>query len=85
MVRELLDAESARFIELREVKKKTTTTICGQVNAKNAYGAYIGFAPFAVLDSTVVIGSDPDQSIAQLKRRLVEIMCSPASEQAPSA
>lgn len=31
---------------------------CGQVNAKNSYGAYVGFRPFVVLSGTVAIGGN---------------------------
>ena len=40
----LRDPESARF---REVKRNTSTgAVCGYLNAKNAYGGYVGEAPF---------------------------------------
>lgn len=40
----LRDPESARF---RAVKRSATTgAVCGYLNAKNAYGGYVGEAPF---------------------------------------
>jgi hypothetical protein len=41
----LRDPESARF---REVTRGGEYTVCGEVNAKNALGGYVGFRRFAV-------------------------------------
>jgi hypothetical protein len=41
----LKDASSAQFINLR---KTSLGQICGQVNAKNSYGAFPGFSHFYV-------------------------------------
>jgi hypothetical protein len=42
--RELKDPQSAQF---RDVTIRDRT-VCGEMNAKNAYGAYVGFEPFHV-------------------------------------
>lgn len=51
MQEELLDSESARFSAVCKStrtldRKKPITAYCGRVNAKNRYGAYVGFHPF---------------------------------------
>lgn len=51
----LLDPESARF---RDVGVNGDT-VCGQVNAKNAYGGYIGFRSFYVLSDGTDSGIEP--------------------------
>lgn len=46
------DPDSAKFRYVRFVQKDETADdavigyVCGQVNAKNAFGAYAGFSPF---------------------------------------
>ena len=42
---QMFDPESAKFKSVRAVDGGA---ICGFVNAKNRYGAYVGFAEFAV-------------------------------------
>lgn len=42
----LIDGQSARFRNIREV---TSGTYCGEVNSKNRMGAYTGFTGFSVL------------------------------------
>lgn len=56
---ELTDPDSAKF---RNVKITETETICGEVNAKNNTGGYVGFRYFYVSsltgEQTVWIDSD---------------------------
>lgn len=40
---DLIDPKSAEF---REVEENDYGYVCGQVNAKNRMGAYVGYAPF---------------------------------------
>lgn len=43
----LFDSESARLKDVGVFKAKDGGNIvCGQVNAKNRYGAYVGYTPF---------------------------------------
>lgn len=51
----LLDPESARF---RDVGVNGDA-VCGQVNAKNAYGGYIGFRNFYVRPDALDSGVEP--------------------------
>lgn len=47
---QLRDPGSAQIRDLRFVNGKGGETLCGEVNAKNAYGGYVGFKPFAVTE-----------------------------------
>ncbi len=64
MTDQLLDAPSARFQKLRALVDRThkgqTKIICGEVNAKNAMGAYVGFRRFVVL---------PKERMAEIDQR----------------
>lgn len=46
---DLKDPSSAQFREIH----KTDQAVCGEVNAKNSYGAYVGFKHFIVDGSSV--------------------------------
>ena len=49
---DLKDPDSAKFRDIGIYKSTTGkggVTVCGEINAKNAYGAYIGFRRFMVL------------------------------------
>ena len=54
---ELKDADSAKFRALRyKMDTPEGWTMCGEVNAKNSYGGYVGFQPFYAL----VLKIDPE-------------------------
>jgi hypothetical protein len=65
MMDKLKDPDSAKFKNL-SISKKYPWIICGEVNAKNSYGGYVGYERFiAFLDrdskSTVAnVTTDPD-------------------------
>lgn len=63
---ELLDPSSAQF---RGSKVDFSGNVCGQINGKNTFGAYVGFRWFYVQDSGVTI-DHPDATI-----KVAEIMC----------
>lgn len=44
---QLFDADSAKFMHVQVNADQTIA--CGLVNAKNRYGAYVGFRPFMVI------------------------------------
>jgi hypothetical protein len=51
--RVLFDSESARFLDVCRAEGSPkmiagATAICGEVNAKNRYGSYVGFKPFGL-------------------------------------
>lgn len=61
--RDLYDSQSARFRDVqvgRDPKPGDLRFACGQVNAKNLMGAYVGYRPFAVvMMATESKSSDP--------------------------
>lgn len=64
----LFDAESARFADLRVVSApKDEEVICGQVNAKNKVGAYVGFKRFIYVrkDGFAVVELGQDAKIPE--------------------
>lgn len=63
---ELFDPSSAQF---RSSRVKYGETVCGQVNGKNRFGAYVGFRWFEVTPSNVLI-DHPDAPI-----QVAETMC----------
>ena len=52
--RELKDPGSAQYRDIEVYDG----VVCGQVNAKNSYGGYVGFQPFLTVRSTAAIGGD---------------------------
>ena len=57
----LKDPDSARFQNVRLVPYASGKVVCGEVNAKNSYGGYVGYTPFVagVLGATIY---DPNKS-----------------------
>ncbi len=53
------DPAAAQFQNLRAAKKDIKVAVCGEVNGKNKFGAYVGFVPFSAF-------LDPVQNIAGL-------------------
>lgn len=49
LIRDFLDPDAARFRNLYLITDKVRA-LCGEVNAKNKFGAYTGFRPFYALD-----------------------------------
>lgn len=56
----LKDPNSAQF---QNVKVGYAGTVCGEVNGKNAYGAYVGFKRFMVSDSLGIELDEADRPI----------------------
>lgn len=54
----LKDPSSAQFRNLK--KDKLTGSICGEVNAKNSYGAYTGFKVFQITKGKLSLEQEPD-------------------------
>lgn len=67
---EMKDPGSAEFRNVKVYPKggaKTMTTVCGEVNAKNSYGGYVGFRPFVAsisdkADAAIVQVDNPRDS-----------------------
>lgn len=93
----LMDAESARF---RNVVSKDVTRegqkvqiLCGQVNAKNQMGAYVGFRDFIVVpeerfglvDPAAMPGNDEATIIAQGSFYDAYAYCDPATPKPAAA
>ena len=71
----LKDPDSAQFKNLRLSKGKGGEALCGEFNAKNSYGGYIGFRPFAVtekkmadVDSTLVVPLETDHALTAMAK-----------------
>jgi len=58
--RTLKDPSSAEFTNLRIGAFEGGKLVCGNVNAKNSYGGYVGVKPFAASPSAAVIYTDYD-------------------------
>lgn len=54
--RKMRDPSSVQFRELRTVKQADgTRAVCGEYNAKNAFGAYVGFEGFVFHEGRVYL------------------------------
>lgn len=74
----LKDAESARFRNVELVKTVFGTVICGEVNAKNGMGGYIGFTEFVTAGSALFL--DEGDAIERLAaEQQIHYMCGHAS------
>lgn len=51
LTRDFKDPAAAQFRNLFVSAKSEVYTLCGEVNGKNSYGAYIGFRRFAIVGS----------------------------------
>lgn len=49
----LKDPSSAQFRNINLVER--TTTLCGEVNAKNSFGGYVGFRPFVASEQAAFV------------------------------
>ncbi len=59
------DPVSTQFRNLRHVPK--WLLICGEINAKNAFGGYVGFTPFSYYtDDDFVTIIDPSERIKSM-------------------
>ncbi len=54
----LRDPSTAQFTELTAYRTGEKLTLCGQINAKNAFGAYVGAAPFIISDDGIFVGAE---------------------------
>jgi hypothetical protein len=66
--RDLRDPGSAQF---RDVRTGDAGSICGEINAKNALGAYVGFQRFLVTGTDSVIIESEDTTIPRARWRLI--------------
>lgn len=74
IVASMKDPESAQFRNLVVIEKQGKRVVCGEVNAKNAFGGYVGFRQFY---------SVPEVGLSRVKQndpimdRMVDIACRP--------
>ena len=55
----LKDPESARFRNQKIIEFRGGKLLCGEVNAKNSYGGYVGFLPYMASRGYVILmGND---------------------------
>ena len=63
----LKDPESAKIRKARMVRYQGKILVCGEVNAKNSYGGYVGYTRFIAGAFSAVLeykSSDPDFAAA---------------------
>jgi hypothetical protein len=63
----LKDPAAAQFRNVQLKGLAQGKAMCGEINAKNSYGGYVGFRPFAVHGTTAVIEFDPRTCDAELQ------------------
>lgn len=80
--RDMLDPEAARFRDLRIYKKPPTdedpdgmSLVCGEVNGKNAYGAYTGYSRFFWYEGGSVMRKTDFTAAPEEYDRLFELLC----------
>lgn len=54
---ELRDPDSAQFSDLRAYPERRA--VCGQVNARNGFGGYVGRTLFAYTEGTAALATEP--------------------------
>lgn len=69
---DLKDPASAQYRNVR-VSDVLPTYVCGEINAKNSYGGYVGFTPFYYShdDGSVVVAKADDE----IDQGLMKIVC----------
>ncbi|MGB3069829.1 MAG: hypothetical protein WBC18_14845 [Ottowia sp.] len=68
VAKDFKDPESARFRSIGIYKSKTGkggVSVCGEVNAKNSYGAYVGYRKFVFSDGISAV-DDTDSMYSSL-------------------
>lgn len=56
------DPDSTKFQNVRSINNSQGASyICGEANAKNSYGGYVGFKPFAYKEGRVVLDGSYDK------------------------
>lgn len=75
--RDLIDPSSAQFrdLEVREwvgAENKKHLALCGQINAKNRMGGYVGFRIFSASEKSATIYSEEMMSFEKI---FYDVMC----------
>lgn len=61
VLQNLNDPDSASFRNLTETRKDGVKRVCGEVNAKNRMGAFVGFSRFVYSYATEQVDFDPGE------------------------
>lgn len=68
LARSLKDPESARFRDVSLVPYQDGAVICGEVNAKNSYGGYVGYKRFVASTEEFLFAEDETGRYAEIGR-----------------
>lgn len=71
----LKDPSSAQFRNLEVRKAGKSMAVCGEINAKNSYGGYVGFVKFYVLAGSAT----PVIQDGSVRDQMVDSVCKPPS------
>ena len=63
---QLRDPGSAQFRDVIVVRQDSSTAVCGEVNAKNGFGGYIGYTSFVAIGSLVQLQTKRDDGFHTL-------------------
>lgn len=73
----LRDPYSAQWRNLRAFQHTDGSLIvCGEVNAKNAYGGYVGFDGFVYWNGKLTMPDESMPIVAPHQRNFVKLLCS---------
>ncbi len=64
--RRLRDPDSARFRDLHVSRRSGSPVVCGQVNARNAFGGYSGFERFVSASAGGIIVLESDMAAGEM-------------------
>lgn len=74
--RNLKDPSSAQFRDVREARGGA---VCGEMNGKNAFGAYTGFKRFVVRAGTSSVVTEPDEAMTEAEQQIATDQCRDSS------
>lgn len=72
LTRNFKDPSAAQYRNLAVYSDDGELALCGEVNAKNGFGAYIGFTPFAASPDHINLPKSADDSVFPI---LYKIRC----------
>jgi hypothetical protein len=73
---DLKDPDSAKFRNVRAGFRGEDYMVCGELNAKNSYGAYNGYKPFMVWGDNTIIPDTIDPVLNNANLRVAVSTCS---------
>ena len=77
--RQLRDPGSAQYRDVT-VRRARLPMVCGEVNAKNAYGGYVGFRRFMVTEKTTLLENlSGSPQVVAAERQLFDSLCPPVN------